>query len=300
MKNVSKAMSKTEKYFEIISHIESRKKAKFFNECKNYAETMEYSDIDSDSVFAIYPQILARANEIVNDVYTKDATVKDYEIATMNLYACGVCALRMEQTKKLNLDLFSYIHSYAMFKIESFKRLRDLGAYGDLIETICHLLVNEKIWRVKINNLHVSAIGNLDLKYKGIKFEVGTNGKTFLDSTELDIMAGKYDGLIYGMFSDEDKRMIDNYVYGKDIFGLIDFVSCKLYVFINKNDFPLFLSSITESKVFRFVNHHYMVVCNNSRCKLFDSAIYDSDFPSLHDYMLSINENNDFIQQFLL
>ena len=268
----------------LVRFIPARTKGFFFTSCRN-AET-------KNDVFTLAKNLILSFSfpatiQYKGNIYSVTNDIK--KRAIFNLFACGECArqIALAETWK------EYMIAYAEFKATTYNKLTDYGAFGDLVETVCHLLVNKKVWRTKIKTLHVSAIGKTDLRYNGKKIEVGTNGKSWLESTEEDAMSGKFDGVLYGVFSEEEKESICKEFSEGKVEKAISDIAKMLYYFENKNDFPIFVNSISRSPSLVWKKGGYFqTVYNPSKHVAFIRAIENSNFPTLYD----IIGKNDFIE----
>ncbi len=268
----------------LVRFIPARAKSSFFSACriaetKNDVFTLAKNLILSFS-FPSTIQYKGIVYPVTNDIKKR---------AIFNLFACGECARQIALAKYWK----EYMIAYANFKANTYEKLSDYGAFADLVETVCHLLVNKKVWRTNIKNLHVSAIGKIDLRYNGQKIEIGTNGKSWLESTEEDSMHGKFDSVLYGVFSEEEKESIcKDFSEGKAEKAISE-IAKMLYYFEDKNDFPVFVNSISRSSSLVWKKAgYYQSVYNPSKHGAFVRAIEESNYPTLYD----IIGENDFTE----
>ena len=200
-----------ERNYKVTTLIPARKKAEFFRDAEK-AEDKKAIVTLSRNVAAFY----AKKHNLSKD---------DEKTLILSLFASGLCVWCMKHAK----DPYEYIIGYIMWKQRISERLNDLGAFADGIETACHLINCREIWRVNLKNIHVSAIGNTDLQIKGVKYEIGINGKTWADSLEDDAMSGPFDGVIYGVFDDTTKNYIINCFRHNNVIKGLTVIAKNLY-----------------------------------------------------------------------
>lgn len=267
--------------FTVTKNIPAREKQNFFRECEK-AETKK--DIfPIVKLFAIkcfpgFPEHIRQALKDDRELWKK---------VNLNLYACGLAVFSVSHAE----NWLDYMVNYATFKANTYKRLNDLGAFADLVETSLHLLVCRKEWRIKVKNLHVSAVGKTDIILNGRKTEVGTNGKTWADSEKYDPMKGPFKAVIYGMFTEEEKDLICNlFITGNVREGLKN-IADMTYYFYEKLDFYHFMQftiSKTPTIVWKKAGY-YQTVYNGSKHSAFLKGIENEKILSVHE-ILGYNE----------
>ena len=266
----------TRKAMEFTKTIKPRQKAAFFAQCEK-AEGKE-------EIFAIAKNFVLNQKNLLNG-YTREEIKK----VIYNLFACGLAWHSVKKTE----TWFDYMQSYATFKANTYEKLSDFGAFADLIETTAHLLVNKQVWRVRLSTLHVSKIGNIDLRLNGQKIEVGTNGKSWLESTEDDAMNGNFDSVVYGVFSEEEKAMICKLFADGQVKKAIATIANMLYYFENKYEFADFINSVSRSASLVWKSQGYFqTVYNPSKHNAFIRKIEDANIPTFAD----IIGTNDFTE----
>lgn len=265
------------KDYRITSLIPSRKKADFFRKAETCATKKEVFEL---------------AKEIAKYYQVKYAwSAEQTKTVALSLYASGAARFEMKQADNAEDFLLHYI----TWKEKIALRLNDLGAFGDSIETACHLINRREHWRASVKALHVSAIGATDIQINGVKYEIGHNGKSFADSIEEDAMHGPFDGVIYGVFSEELKINICALFTGGKLNAALSLIAKNLYVFPDKYAFLSFMDSISaKSATIQWKEHiaMYQVIYNESKKRAFLKAIEKSGYNTLYDYMLSIGKND--------
>lgn len=267
----------TRKDYHIMKAIPARKKMEFMRKAENMESKKEIFD------FAKKTALFYAEKE--------GWTTEEKKTACLSLYACGLCVWNMNKAE----TVFDYIVRYIIWKQRIFEKLNDLGAFGDSIETIVHLVACRKIWRTSKKNLHVSEIGKTDVRINGIRFEVGHNGKTWAESMEGEPMHGPFDGVIYGVFDTEETENIINLFRMGKIKEGIKAVCDMLYVFPDKMEHLNFMDSIsTRSATIQYKDHlgRYMTIYNSSKHTAFINAIENSKYETLADYMNDLGDND--------
>lgn len=132
---------------------------------------------------------------------------KEEEKAVYIAFMLSACMKKAYQEKKISLS--DFVASFASHKRAMATDSNDFGAFGDLYELLVRIALIGKMQLVHAGALSVGKFGKDDVisKKYGI-IEIGHNGKTFTSATVFDYMAGNYQTVIYGMFSDFDKKYI--------------------------------------------------------------------------------------------
>ena len=228
-------------------------------------------------------------------VYIANETIqKIIDNITMASYSVVLASYNMEYSLISNESVQDYLQKYLLFKFAQYYNFSDYGAIGDAIETICHAAVNEYWWRVKRENLHVAATGKVDLTYKKQKLEVGTNGKSFLESTEEDYMNGKYSGVIYGVFSDDEKIMLYEYLKQGKLKQVISSVLDMLYFFPTKQGFSDFMAMVGRSSSLKWKGDYMQVIYNPSKHNAFLEKAEKENVKTFADYIRENAPENEF------
>lgn len=268
--------------FDITKEIKPREKAAFIKKAKE-TEKEDLFSLAKDFIRSVYPSLSERAQKALKDKAMLKAVAK-------NLFAVAVSA---HEIAKAN-DLFEYFAKYAKAKATATLVYNDFGAVADLIETCVHCVACRELWRVKLSNLHVSDIGKIDVTINRIKFEVGTNGKTFAESSPVNFVAGKYTGLIYGVFTEEEKERLCKYFMKGKTFAGLTFACERLFVWEDKNAFIPFCESLCKRSALewndreKYARFRY----SESTDKAFRNAVKNQKVVSLADYMRGLSVND--------
>ena len=175
---------------------------------------------------------------------------------------------------------------YALFKWRTFVQLSDYGAMGDLIETSARIASKPQNL-VNFNDLHVKRQGAVDIVIRGIKFEIGTNGKTFLESEKENPMAGHYEKIAYGVFSPEDyKELVKLLVKGQTEKALKNVLS-MLYVFDKETFFKNMTQKTGRASMFQYKAGagKWQVIYNPSKYTAFLHMVEEEKIETLAEWL---------------
>ena len=180
----------------------------------------------------------------------------------------------MENARINGTDITEYIVKYCHFKMVTYYKLSDYGAFGDMVETLTRVASKPRNF-VKYSDIHVKRQGETDITVKGVKIEVGINVKTLLESTEQNAMNGKYKKVFYGVFDDMEMQTLFNLC--ADIATIekgIENILKMLYVF-SKDEFFSFMTEKTgRGSMFQYkpTADKWQVIYNTSKHKAFKNA----------------------------
>lgn len=185
-----------------------------------------------------------------------------------------------------DLNILEYIAILAEVKEGNEKDIHDFGAFGDLFEVLIRCAFMRKKALVKWYMLSVKAIENDDLisKKYGI-IEVGHNGKTLTFGTVFDHMAGNYTSVVYGVFSDEDKKEVYALCRNKEYEKALDYVTSYSVYWSSKYDFENDMDNLTRGKGITAKKCGVQIVYNAGKYNAFVSALEDGRFISLFDML---------------
>ena len=283
VENLKNEVSTAEKVYTLPYHITSeikpRAKSAFMEQCREATSEKDIFPLVKSFIRKVVPDLSTDARKALKrgDMLHKVA---------LALYSVGLGCYHAAHAD----NFMNFLSNYSAFKAEMFIKLRDLGAPADMIETAVHCIASRQWWRVKIKNLHVSAIGKIDVKIGGKCWEIGTNGKTFAESTENDYMCGKYTGVIYGVFSDEEYTEIcDLFISGKTLEALT-YIAQRLYVWEDKYEFKQFMQNIGRNGYFVWKKSikAAQVVYNGSMYNIFKKNV---NMPTLYQHMKGLSDN---------
>lgn len=261
--------------YKVTTLIPARKKTEFFREAEKAENKKAIVDL-ARKIGKFY----AEKNNLSKE---------DEKTLVLSLFASGLCAWNIKHAA----SQYDYIVNYILWKQRVYERLNDLGAFGDSVETCVHLINCREKWRVNLKNIHVAAIGNTDIWIKGRRFEIGTNGKSWADSTEEEPMRGPFDGIIYGVISDEEKQyIIDLFRQNKVRQGLTA-IAKMLYVFPEKEEFSYFMEKVGRSASIVWKKHLniYQTVYNPSKHSAFIEKVESENIPTLYEYIKQFGKN---------
>lgn len=207
-------------------------------------------------------------------VFKKDE-VKSY-------MAFALSATAKEAVKNGSMKVLDYIAILAEAKEENETAIKDFGAFGDLYEILIRCALLRKISLVRWSALSVKEVETNDIESKKFGLlEVGHNGKTLTFGTMFDYMEGKYQSVIYGVFSDEDKAEIYDLCKEKNYSKAIEYVCTYSVYWSNKYDFQNDMDNLTSGKGITAKSCGIQVVYNAGKYKAFKDAIENGTFTSL-------------------
>lgn len=276
------------KPYQITKEIKPRQKAAFVDSCKK-AEKSDLWNMTKDFFASVYPTFSTEAKKAINRRNAKGDKPMLRKVLE-NLYALALSGYSVGHAD----NVFDYFAEYASFKAESFIRFNDLGAISDLIETAVHCIASRELWRVKLYNLHVSDMGKIDVKINRIKWECGTNGKSFMESTEADYMHGKYSAIMYGVFNEEEENTLCEYFTSGKTFEGLTYVAKRLYVWEDKNAFVPFCNKLAKRSALEWnaSGNYARFRYNNGTDKAFRREAKAEGIKTLYEYMKALSEND--------
>jgi hypothetical protein len=186
--------------------------------------------------------------------------------------------------KSGDLNILEYISILAQVKEGNEKDIHDFGAFGDLFEVLVRCAFMRKRSLVRWSMLSVKAIENADIisKKYGI-IEVGHNGKTLTFGTVFDHMAGNYTSVVYGMFSEEDKKEVYSLCRNREYDRAIDYITSYSAYWASKYDFENDMDNLTRGKGITVKSGQIQVVFNPGKYNAFVQALENGIFPSLNE-----------------
>lgn len=158
------------------------------------------------------------------------------EIGLYTAFMSSAC-MKKAYTEKL-ISLSEYVKSFAEHKQKMYTEKSDYGWFGDLFELLVRILLINSINLVQASALSVAMIGRTDVISKKYgRIEIGHNGKTFSEGTMFDYMAGNYESVIYGMFSEYDKANVCNDCINGNVIDALDEIKKHCAVWTDKYQF---------------------------------------------------------------
>ena len=192
----------------------------------------------------------------------------------------------MEKAKAEGKKPIDTLSAYARFKRLTMEKLDDYGAFGDVVEVLTRISCKPASL-VSWEDMHVKRQDAIDITIRKTPFEIGTNGKTFLESTEENPMNGKYKMIAYGVFeSDEKLAMLKLLETGKYT-EAIDNLLSMMYVF-NKDEFFHDMTTKTgrgSMYTYKASLGKWQVVYNGSKHSLFLKMVEMENVPTLKEWL---------------
>lgn len=185
-----------------------------------------------------------------------------------------------------DLKILEYLAILADVKEGNEKDFHDFGAFGDLYEVLIRCAFMRKKSLVKWSALSVKSIECSDIvsqKY-GI-IEVGHNGKTLTFGTIFDHMAGNYNSVVYGVFSEEDKKEVYKLCKARQYEKALDYVTSYSAYWSNKYQFEQDMNELTRGKGITVKKCGVQVVFNSGKYSAFLNALEEGKFPSLYEIL---------------
>lgn len=185
-----------------------------------------------------------------------------------------------------DLNVLEYIAILAEVKEENEKDIHDFGAFGDLFEILVRCAFMRKKSLVQWSMLSVKTVENSDIVSKkyGI-VEVGHNGKTLTFGTVFDYMAGDYTSIVYGVFSDEDKKEVYSLCKNKEYEKALDYITSYSAYWSDKYEFQKDIDSLTRGKGITAKKCGIQIVYNAGKYNAFVSALEEGKITSLYDML---------------
>lgn len=181
-----------------------------------------------------------------------------------------------------DLSILEYLSILSEVKEGNEKDIHDFGAFGDLFEILVRCAFMRKINLVKWSALSVKAIDTSDIISSrfGI-IEVGHNGKTLSHGTLFDYMAGDYNAVVYGVFSEEDKKEVYALCRNKEYEKALDYICSYSAYWASKYDFQKDMDNLTRGKGITAKGANIQVVYNTGKYNAFVDALEEGKITSL-------------------
>lgn len=199
-------------------------------------------------------------------------------------FALSSCA--KEGIKRGELKILDYLSMIADIKENNESELKDFGAFGDLLEILVRCAFMKKLALVRWSMLSVKDIKTDDITSKKFGIvEVGHNGKSLTFGNMFDYMDGNYTSVVYGVFSDDDKKDVYNLVRNKEYEKAIDYVSNYCGYWSDKYDFQKDMDNLTRGKGITAKGANIQVVYNEGKYNAFVNALEEGTIKSLAEVL---------------
>ena len=230
-------------------------------------------------------EVVEKIEKDYPDVFPVDSASGDnnphFSYLAFTFAACAKFAIKCG-----DLNILEYIAILAEVKEGNEKDIHDFGAFGDLFEVLVRCAFMRKKSLVQWSMLSVKSIENADIvsnKY-GI-IEVGHNGKTLTFGTVFDHMAGNYNAVVYGVFSEEDKKEVYTLCKNKEYEKAIDYITSYSVYWASKWQFEEDMNNLTRGKGITAKKCGVQVVYNAGKYNAFVNAIEEGKFTSLFEML---------------
>ena len=243
--------------------------------------------------------IIAISEKAVADGLTRKETIK---VIAQKMLSMGIVEKSGAYNQMLSVAIAFYsvalakkegkkpiegLKSYATFKKACGLNLDDYGAFGDTIET-CIRVFSKPANLVSWSDLHVKRQNEVDITIKGVKMEVGNNGKTFLESEENEPMNGKYQKIIYGVFTKAQQEniyrllIVGNYTEAKKA------IYKRMFVFEKEKFFECMTTKTGRGSMYQYKTSagKWQVIYNPSKHGAFCAMVENENIETLESYMM--------------
>lgn len=254
----------------IIAYIE-----KYAPPMKNKYDVEDFASLVVDTMEKDFPAVFP-----VDNTAGKENNFH-FSYLAFTFSACAKFAIKCG-----DLNILEYISILAEVKEGNEKDFHDFGAFGDLFEILVRCAFMRKRSLVKWSMLSVKSIESADIissKY-GI-IEVGHNGKTLTFGTVFDNMEGDYTSVVYGVFSEDDKKEVYNLCRNKEYEKALDYIASYSSYWKSKYDFEKDMNNLTRGKGITMKSCGVQVVYNKGKYNAFIDALENGTFVSLFDML---------------
>ena len=246
---------------------------------------------EKESILAVIRNGIAN-NEEKKDIITK-AEKKMVSIGLVEkggafdqMLSVCLALYTVEKAKAEGKKPIDLLPLYVAFKRACYNALDDFGAFGDVIETVCRIACKPSAL-VTFADLHVKRQNDVDITIRKTPFEIGTNGKTFLESTEDAPMDGKYKMISYGVFDKEEKESIFNLFITGQIEKGLTAVCSMMYVFDKDTFFECMTTKTGRAAMYQYKPSagHWQVIYNGSKHTAFLKRTESENIPTLGEWL---------------
>ena len=200
------------------------------------------------------------------------------------LFAFVLSNVGKKAVRTLQLSAVDYIRLFAQVKQENCILRNDFGAFGDLFELLTRLALVKNLNLINWRMLTVKSINESDVVSKKFgTIEIGQNGKTWSNATLYDYMAGDFTAVIYGVFSDEDKKDVFELCKAGRIADAIEYVASYAVLWLDKYEYLKDMNELTRGKGLTVKSGAVQTVFNEGKRAAFIDAIESGKFTSLWD-----------------
>ena len=204
---------------------------------------------------------------------------------TALVMSCALSALARKAVRTGQVTVKEYVAILANVKSRNEKSLKDYGAFGDLLEILVRCFFMGSIALVNWRTLTVKYLYDCDIISKKYgRIEVGHNGKSLTFGTLFDHMAGDYDAIVYGVFSEYDKKQVYKFCRNQELENAVDYVAHRVVYWKNKYSFERDMNELSRGKGITVKRETgVQVVYNESKMKAFCSALDEGTFERLEN-----------------
>ena len=179
-----------------------------------------------------------------------------------------------------------YIRNYANAKQTARNERNDLGAFGDLHETLVRIAMKGNYNLLHKNDLHVKKAGVADVTCKGVKFEVGQNGKTWQEGTADDAMNGRFKAVAYGMYDKFTINEVYTAIAEDRIEYAIEIVKAYTCVWVDKYEIFNDMQAVpARGKFFTIKNEKVANQFNPGLYNRFENNLDNGEYMTLGEFL---------------
>lgn len=228
--------------------------------------------------------IYETGGNIYRELYKNFPTVYKKEMKK-SVLAFVLSNVAKKAVKIGDITVSDFIRFFAKHKAKIALEMNDFGAFGDLLEILIRLYfvkVNFHNWKL----LSVREYGKADLISNKLgKVEIGHNGKTLSFGTLYDYMEGDYTSIIYGTFSEMDKKEVYKECIKGHYSKACQYIAEYVCVWKDKYMFQSDMDNLSRGKGITLKGDCIQVVYNDSKYNVFQSAVESKKFVTLKDFL---------------
>ena len=185
-----------------------------------------------------------------------------------------------------NKQFREYMRQYAEAKQIARAERNDLGAFGDLHETLVRIAMKGNYNLLHMSDLHVKKAGRADIIHHGVKFEVGQNGKTWQEGSEADAMEGKFKAVAYGMYDEFTINAVYAAIADDRIEYAVEIIKAYTCVWTDKYQFLQDMSEVpARGKFFTIKNEKVANQFNAGLYNRFEGHLENGEYMTLGEYL---------------
>ena len=205
------------------------------------------------------------------------------------MLSVALSCYNMEKAKKEGKKPLEVFPQYAAFKQTTTNKLSDYGAFADMWEILLRMYTKPE-WAIQFSDMHVKRQYDVDITIRGKKCEVGTNGKTFAESTEEEASAGRYDYILYTVLDDDEKQAFFRMVKTGRVKEAMQQAARMTYCFEKNQFFSLLSEKCGRAPMVKYKETagYWQVIYNPSKHTAFLKMVEAEKIPTLDNWIKSL------------